>query len=137
MRSAENEQLVNLFRRVIERRKRLVLACLATTLLLAAAYNRLATPEYEATTSIVLDEAKAPVGSSPYERAYSDEMRIANRLAEISSFSLAEAVADSLPAEMRQRIRSWDKSPAGHDERRVTSTRIQESIVAQALPGSN
>jgi uncharacterized protein involved in exopolysaccharide biosynthesis/Mrp family chromosome partitioning ATPase len=138
MRSAENEQIVALLRHVVERRKRLLFACLALTLLAAAAYNRFATPEYEATTSIVLDEAAAPVGTSPYERAYSDEMRIANRLAEIASYSLAEAVADSLPATMRQRIRSWDKAPAGsRDDRRIVSTWIQESIVAQSLPGSN
>lgn len=135
MPSAESEQILALLQRVFRRRKRLILACTVAILAPIAALNELVPPTYEATTAMVFDEFIGPVALSSHDD--SREIRVANRLEELNSYSFAQDIADALPAEAIHRFRWPEDPPEDFDAERYVPAQIHENMVAYAVRKSN
>lgn len=136
MRSREADLIMARLRRSFRRRKRWIAACAALTLAPVVAYNELSTPVYEASTSIIFDEAAgAPAGTNEALRAR--DIAIANRVQELTSYSFAAEVAGTIAPERLRSLPAPSNPKPDFDAARFVIDLIRESITVEPLRNSN
>ncbi|HET9251876.1 MAG TPA: GNVR domain-containing protein [Candidatus Eisenbacteria bacterium] len=102
-RESESEQIVASLRTVYRTRRPLLLACVLGVVLPVLAFNELATPVFEAESSLVFEELTTPVASDLTTEA-AREYQLFNRIEEMNSLAFAEDIARALPDSLRERI---------------------------------
>src|SRR5262245_21093025 len=107
--SGDSDQITKLVVSTLRKRKALIVAGAVAILVPVLFYNQLATPWYQASTSMVFDEFAGP---TPTENdRYAREMRISNRLEELNSRSFSREIALGLDPATRARF-AWPEEVA-------------------------
>jgi tyrosine-protein kinase Etk/Wzc len=132
----ESQRIAALVRKVFERRKLLVTACLLGVLLPVLYYNETAEPLYRASSSLVFEEFGNPVSDELYAR-FSSERYLFNRLEEINSRAFARDVAEALPEDARRRFPVPRQPPPNFDRLQHVSEAIHRSMTASPVRNSN
>ena len=135
MPSNDSQQIVALISKIAKRRKKIVALSVVGLLIPVIFYNEMATPTYEAATSLVFEEFSNSISKYGYD--LSREILIQNRLEEIKSLSFAEDIATALPSEYYGKFNLRDDAPPDFDKFGYISMKINRKIVAYAIRGSN
>jgi len=113
-----------------------VIGCMAAVLVPIALYNRIATPIYEAGTTIIYEAAKSPVGANPFYE-YRSKESLLNQIEEIKSRSVALEVVASLPSQVLKNIPLPEQKPEGFDVTAYYAARIRDNIKAAPMAESD
>ncbi|HMB71031.1 MAG TPA: hypothetical protein VKU85_17070, partial [bacterium] len=131
MSNNETEQILGQLRRTLTRQKWLIAACVGLVLAPVIVFNQTKDPTYEAATTLVFDELTGPTPTFHIDA--SREMRMANRVQELSSRAFAKEVAESLSPADRARFGIPAERPEGFDEDVWLTKRVGQSMVPTAL----
>ncbi|GJM43527.1 MAG: hypothetical protein DHS20C21_03690 [Gemmatimonadota bacterium] len=131
MATTETEQILRQLRRTFARRKWLIVACVALVLAPVVFFNETQEPTFEAATTLVFDELSGPTPT--FQSDGSREMRMANRVQELSSRAFAREVSEALEPADRARFGIPTERPAGFDEADWLAKRVAQSMVPTAL----
>jgi succinoglycan biosynthesis transport protein ExoP len=131
----ESEQIASALGSVFRTRRPLLLACVVGVLIPVLAFNELAPPVYEASTSLVFEELTTPVAEDLTAQA-TREFQLFNRIEEMNSIAFAEDLARALPESLFSRIRIPDDVPAS-DRIRVAGEILHEGVTASPLRNTN
>ena len=135
-RESESEQIVASLRTVFRTRRPLLLACIVGVLVPVFAFNELATPVYEAETSLVFEELTTPVSGDLTTEA-AREFQLFNRIEEMNSLAFAEDVAKALPDSLRERIPPPKDSKLHVDPVEHAGAFLHEGLRASPLRNTN
>ena len=134
MQPTDSQRITVQLRRVFRRHKPLVAISLVVFLAPAFVYNQMATPTYEASTSMIFDEVAAPMPTP--DNDMSRELQLANRLEELGSVAFAQDIARALPAEVRQRF-EFGPTATDIDTLETITKVIHKNMTAHPLRNSN
>jgi len=131
----ESEQIVAALGTVFRTRRPLLLACALGVLIPVLAFNELAPPVYEASTSLVFEELASPGEDLTAQAAR--EFQMFNRIEEMNSLAFSEDLARSLPDSLFARIRLPRRKPEGVDRMELAGTVLHEGVRAFPLRNTN
>lgn len=131
----ESYQILTILRKIIRRRKFLVTICLIGALAPIIAYNRMATPTYEASTVLVFEEFQGPLETYSYDS--SREIYLFNRMEEIKSYAFAEDIASALSPDLYQRLAQKKAETNDQDDFGFVAAKIQKGMKAYPVRNSN
>ncbi|NLP10172.1 polysaccharide biosynthesis tyrosine autokinase [bacterium] len=134
--SDQTESPIQPFISLLIRKGWYVIGCLVAVLGPIAIYNRLAEPVYEASTTIIYEAAKSPVGSNPFYE-YRNKESLLNQIEEIKSRSVALEVVASLPAQVLKGMPLPEDKPEGFDVTAYYAARIRENLKAAPMAESD
>jgi tyrosine-protein kinase Etk/Wzc len=134
--SGAEESPVHSFVSLLIRKGWYIVGCLAAVLGPIAIYNRLATPVYEASTTIIYEATKSPVGSSPFYE-YRNKESLLNQIEEIKSRSVALEVVSTLPSQVLKNIPLPAERPEGFDVTAYYAAKIRDNIKAAPVAESD
>jgi polysaccharide biosynthesis transport protein len=131
----ESEQIVAALGTVFRTRRPLLLACALGVLIPVLAFNELAPPVYEASTSLVFEELASPGEDITAQAAR--EYQMFNRIEEMNSLAFSEDLARALPESLFARIRLPRRKPEGVDRMELAGTVLHEGVRAFPLRNTN
>lgn len=130
------ESPVHAFVSLLIRKGWYIVGCLAAVLGPIALYNRMSTPVYEASTTIIYEATKSPVGANPFYE-YRNKESLLNQIEEIKSRSVALEVVSSLPSQVLKGIPLPEERPEGFDVTAYYAAKIRDNIKAAPVAESD
>lgn len=135
MQSKDTQKILDIFKKILRRRKLLIFLCILGVLAPIIYFNETTSPTYESSTMIIFEEFAPPVPTYNFDS--SREIFIYNRLEEIKSLSFAEDIAKALPKDTIKKFRLPKDRPEYFDKLGYISGKIQKSISAYPVRNSN
>lgn len=122
---------------VLQRRRLLILVCLAGVLLPVFLYNQVAPRIYEAQTTIIFQEQREAIPTFDFSEAFTRQSYLVNQIEEIKSRSLSEEVVDLLPGEIRAVLLPRPNGLSEEARREILTKAVRRSIAAQPVRNSD
>lgn len=133
---SESEQIVSALGSVFRTRRPLLLACVLGVVIPVLAFNQLATPVYEASTSLVFEELTTPVAED-ITTQQTREFQLFNRIEEMNSLAFAEDLARALPDSLLARVPLPENAPENEDRAKLAGVTLHEGFRASSLRNTN
>jgi capsular exopolysaccharide synthesis family protein len=122
---------------VLQRRRLLILVCLAGVLLPVFLYNQVAPRIYEAQTTIIFQEQREAIPTFDFSEAFTRQSYLVNQIEEIKSRTLSEEVVDLLPGEIRAVLLPRPNGLSEEARREALTKAVRRSIAAQPVRNSD
>ncbi|MEE9168873.1 MAG: GumC family protein, partial [bacterium] len=135
MHSQDSQEIFGQINRIIRRRELLILGCVLAVLTPVYIYNKVATPIYEASITLVFEDIVGPTPELMSDASM--DLFILNRLEEIKSRSFAEDIARALPQDEIDRFPLPEGYGQDFDKYGYISNVILENIDAYPIRNSN
>jgi capsular exopolysaccharide synthesis family protein len=135
MHSQDSQEIFAQINRIIRRRKLLILGCVLAVLTPVYIYNKVATPIYEASITLVFEDIVGPTPELMSDASM--DLFILNRLEEIKSRSFTEDIARALPQDEIDRFPLPEGYDQDFDKYGYISNVILENIDAYPIRNSN
>jgi len=125
----ESEQILSILGNVWNKRKLLLAACVAGMLGVVFAYNQIALPLYESSTTVLFEDAQDPIQTDATQNI-SWEVYLFNRIEEINSRAFASDILAALPKSALNRLPMPKKLPPHFERMRYYTDLLDEGIAA-------
>ena len=122
---------------VLQRRRLLILVCLAGVLLPVLLYNQVAPRIYEAQTTIIFQEQREAIPTFDFSEAFTRQSYLVNQIEEIKSRSLSEEVVDLLPDDIKTVLLPRPNGLNEEAKRETLTKAVRRSIAAQPVRNSD
>ena len=122
---------------VLQRRRLLILVCLAGVLLPVFLYNQVAPRIYQAQTTIIFQEQREAIPTFDFSEAFTRQSYLVNQIEEIKSRTLSEEVVDLLPGEIRAVLLPRPNGLSEEARREALTKAVRGSIAAQPVRNSD
>ena len=122
---------------VLQRRRLLILVCLAGVLLPVFLYNQVAPRIYQAQTTIIFQEQREAIPTFDFSEAFTRQSYLVNQIEEIKSRTLSEEVVDLLPGEIRAVLLPRTNGLTEEARREALTKAVRGSIAAQPVRNSD
>ena len=122
---------------VLQRRRLLILVCLAGVLLPVFLYNQIAPRIYQAQTTIIFQEQREAIPTFDFSEAFTRQSYLVNQIEEIKSRTLSEEVVDLLPGEIRAVLLPRPNGLSEEARREALTKAVRGSIAAQPVRNSD
>ena len=122
---------------VLQRRRLLILVCLAGVLLPVFLYNQIAPRIYQAQTTIIFQEQREAIPTFDFSEAFTRQSYLVNQIEEIKSRTLSEEVVDLLPGEIRAVLLPRTNGLSEEARREALTKAVRGSIAAQPVRNSD
>ena len=122
---------------VLQRRRLLILVCLAGVLLPVFLYNQIAPRIYQAQTTIIFQEQREAIPTFDFSEAFTRQSYLVNQIEEIKSRTLSEEVVDLLPGEIRAVLLPRTNGLTEEARREALTKAVRGSIAAQPVRNSD
>lgn len=135
MQATDSQEIFDALHNIFRKKKRLILGTIMAVLVPILIYNETASPIYEANTMLVSEEFDNLVPGYDYD--VSREIRFSNQLVEIQSYSFAQDIVRVLPPEILDKFQVPDSTMSEEERMDYIVFKIQKSISAFPVRGSN
>jgi len=122
---------------VLQRRRLLILVCLAGVLLPVFLYNQIAPRIYQAQTTIIFQEQREAIPTFDFSEAFTRQSYLVNQIEEIKSRTLSEEVVDLLPGEIRAVLLPRPNGLSEEARLEALTKAVRGSIAAQPVRNSD
>ncbi len=122
---------------VLQRRRLLILVCLAGVLLPVFLYNQVAPRIYQAQTTIIFQEQREAIPTFDFSEAFTRQSYLVNQIEEIKSRTLSEEVVDLLPGEIRAVLLPRANGLTEEARLEALTKAVRGSIAAQPVRNSD
>ena len=122
---------------VLQRRRLLILVCLAGVLLPVFLYNQVAPRIYQAQTTIIFQEQREAIPTFDFSEAFTRQSYLVNQIEEIKSRTLSEEVVDLLPGEIRAVLLPRPNGLSEEARLEALTKAVRGSIAAQPVRNSD
>ena len=122
---------------VLQRRRLLILVCLAGVLLPVLLDNQVAPRIYQAQTTIIFQEQREAIPTFDFSEAFTHQSYLVNQIEEIRSRTLSEEVVDLLPGEIRAVLLPRTNGLSEEARREALTKAVRGSIAAQPVRNSD